>query len=331
MLTPRFLITKVVLPIAIAVIVTYLLLSQIPLRSIPDALGRLPKTSLLIGFGLYVLFVWTKALRFRELLQINTPAHQLFPVLALHTFWSNLLPMRSGDVSYVYLMKRRENVNGTKSVASLVLASLIDIVLLVALLVATGWINRANFATQLSYTAFLLVPSVMGGALVGLMLVASLFPSACMRLADHCLGTVTRWQFRPINWFAQKLRRVVSELTRLHFDWRFVRVWAYSAVSLMLRFGFQAYLISQMALDLPVVGLLFALAFTSLFNLLPIQSVGNFGTIEAPFAWALMQLGVMQELALVSGFSLHLIILLYCLPLGLWGVIWKRRSHGIED
>ena len=36
---------------------------------------------------------------------------------------------------------------------------------------------------------------------------------------------------------------------------------------------------------------LFALAFTNVFNLLPVQTVGNFGTTEFPFVWLLNHFG----------------------------------------
>ena len=82
--------------------------------------------ALLIGFGCYCLLVLAKALRFRALLNLNSGVHQVFPILAMHTFWGNILPMRTGDVSYVYLMQRHQKIDATQGVASLLVASLID-------------------------------------------------------------------------------------------------------------------------------------------------------------------------------------------------------------
>ena len=42
-----------------------------------------------------------------------------------------------------------------------------------------------------------------------------------------------------------------------------------------------------------------------------------------------MRFGTEKELAIVAGFSLHLIILLYCIPLGIYGLIKKQRYHGM--
>ena len=76
--------------------------------------------------------------------------------------------------------------------------------------------------------------------------------------------------------------------------------------------------------------LLFALTFASILNLLPIQSVGNFGTVELPFVWVLMRFGIAKEISIVAAFSLHLIILLYCIPLGVYGLI-KRPRRSPKD
>ena len=121
--------------------------------------------ALLIGFGCYCLLVLAKALRFRALLNLNSGVHQVFPILAMHTFWGNILPMRTGDVSYVYLMQRRQKVDATQGVASLLVASLIDLVLLMGLVVAMAWLLRTALRDTFSGTVLYLIPLLMSGGL----------------------------------------------------------------------------------------------------------------------------------------------------------------------
>ena len=281
--------------------------------------------ALTVGFILYSLLVWTKALRFRELLELDVSVWQLTPILALHTFWGNLLPMRSGDLSYIYLMKRREGVDETKSVASLMLASVIDLMLLLAFMVGTGWTLRFSLSGQLSYTILFVAPLMMFSALAILLCTACTAPNACTAIARFCAKPLLYFEKRPITWLVNKCLDVIHELTQIRFDWRFAKIWGYSLLSLGIRFGFQCYLAREMGINISVISLTFALAFTSIFNLLPVQSIGNFGTVEFPFAWALMRFGTEKELAIVAGFSLHLVILLYCIPLGIYGLLKKSR------
>lgn len=327
-MTIRTFLTKVLFPTSIAVVVCYFLLREISsIQQIPDTLGRAPVLALIVGFVLYSLLVWSKALRFRELLELDVPVRQLAPILALHTFWGNLLPMRSGDLSYIYLMKRREGVDETKSVASLMLASIIDLMLLLGFMVGIGWLLRSNLIGELSRTILFVAPLMMLCALAILLFTACTAPNACIAFASYCAKPLLHFEKRPITWLVDKCLNVIHELTHIRFDRRFSKIWGYSLLGLAIRFGFQCYLAREMGIDVSVVRLTFALAFTSIFNLLPVQSVGNFGTVEFPFAWVLMRFGTEKDLAIVAGFSLHLIILLYCIPLGIYGLIKKPRHH----
>lgn len=327
-MTIRTFLTKVLFPTSIAVVVCYFLLREISsIQQILDTLGRAPVLALIVGFVLYSLLVWSKALRFRELLELDVPVRQLAPILALHTFWGNLLPMRSGDLSYIYLMKRREGVDETKSVASLMLASIIDLMLLLGFMVGIGWLLRSNLTGELSRTILFVAPLMMLCALAILLFTACTAPNACIAFASYCARPLLHFEKRPITWLVDKCLNVIHELTHIRFDRRFSKIWGYSLLGLGIRFGFQCYLAREMGIDVSVVRLTFALAFTSIFNLLPVQSVGNFGTVEFPFAWVLMRFGTEKDLAIVAGFSLHLIILLYCIPLGIYGLIKKPRHH----
>lgn len=319
-------VTKFGLPTVLAVTIAYFLLKEIDLQEIPKTLSRLSIEALLIGFISYCLLVLAKALRFRALLGLEVSVYQLFPILALHTFWGNILPMRTGDVSYVYLMQRRQKVDAEQGIASLLIASLIDLILLIVLVVTTAWLLRAELRDTFSGTFLYLMPILIGSGLISVVICVSVAPNACMKLADRCVHPLLRLENRTISWVVNKGLRVLQELTAFRSHRRFVEVWVYSLMCLAIRFGFQCYLVVEMGVDVPILHVLFALAFTNVFNLLPIQTIGNFGTTEFPFVWLLTHFGTSVEVATVTGFSLHILILLYCLPLGLYGYFRKPKE-----
>ena len=318
-------VTKIGLPTVLAVVIAYFLLKEIDIQEIPKTLSRLSIKALSIGFGCYCLLVLAKALRFRALLNLDSGVHQVFPILAMHTFWGNILPMRTGDVSYVYLMQRRQKVDATQGVASLLVASLIDLVLLMGLVVSTAWLLRAALQDTFSGTVLYLVPLLMSGGLVAVVVFVYTAPRACMRFAKWCASPLLALEKRPVSWTIDKVLAVLRELTTFRSNRRFLEVWAYSVLCLIIRFGFQCYLVAEMGVGIPMTEVLFALAFTNVFNLLPIQTVGNFGTTEFPFVWLLNHFGTSIETATVTGFSLHILILLYCLPLGASGFLMEPK------
>ena len=319
-------VTKIGLPTVLAVIIAYFLLKEIDIQRIPQTLSGLSIRALLIGFISYCLLVLAKASRFRALLNLDSSLYQLFPILALHTFWGNILPMRTGDVSYVYLMQRRQKVDATQGIASLIVASLIDLILLIGLVLATVWLLRNSLPDSFTVTLLYLSLLLIGSVLITIFVLVSVVPNACIRLAEVCAGSLLGLKNRPISWIVNKGLQVLQELTTFRSNRRFLEVWAYSLMCLLIRFGFQCYLVVEMGVDVPVMQVLFALAFTNVFNLLPIQTVGNFGTTEFPFVWLLKHFGTSVEVATVTGFSLHILILFYCVPLGLYGYFRKPKE-----
>ena len=320
-------VTKIGLPTVLAVVIAYFLLKEIDIQEIPKTLSRLSIKALLIGFACYCLLVLAKALRFRALLNLDSSVHQIFPILALHTFWGNILPMRTGDVSYVYLMQRRQKVDATQGIASLLVASLIDLVLLMGLVVATAWLLRAELSDTFSGTVLYITPLLIGSILIAGVVFVYIAPNLCIKLAKKCAVPLLRFQKQPISWAVDKGLTVIQEFTGFRSNRRFLEVWGYSVICLAIRFGFQCYLVTEMGVDVPMIEVLFALAFTNVFNLLPIQTIGNFGTTEFPFVWLLNHFGTSIEIATVTGFSLHILILLYCLPLGVYGFLTKPKER----
>ena len=323
-------VAKIGLPTVLAVVIAYFLLKQIDLQQIPQTLSRLSIKALLIGFVCYCLLVLAKALRFRALLNLESRVHHIFPILALHTFWGNILPMRTGDLSYVYLMQRRQKVDATQGIASLLVASLIDLVLLMGLVIATAWLLRTELHNTFSGRVLYVLPLLVGGSLIAVVVFVYAAPNVCLRIAERWTSPLLQLEVRPISWVINKGLEVLQQLTAFRSNRRYLEVWLYSLLCLMIRFGFQCYLVIEMGVDIPMTEVLFALAFTNVFNLFPVQTVGNFGTTEFPFVWLLHHFGTSVEIATVTGFSLHILILIYCLPLGAYGALTNRSSTSVR-
>ena len=324
-------IVRFVLPSIFAAVISYFLLKEIDLRKIPETLSGISIYAILIGFLCYCLLVIAKTLRFRTLLGLKSSVHQIFPILAMHTFWGNILPMRTGDISYVYLMQKRQRVDATQGIASLMMASLIDLVLLIALMVFSATLLLPKLSGQFSWTVLYVMPLLAGTGLLSAMVLACVAPDICITVAKRFASPLLKLDKSSITWIVNKVLSVLEQITAFRLNLQLLKVWGYSLLCLIIRFGFQCYLVSKMGVDIPLTEVLFALAFTNGFNLLPIQTVGNFGTTEFPFAWFLNYFGTSMETATITGFSLHILILLYCVPLGAYGYIKKPKEEINEN
>ncbi len=320
-------IARIALKLGIVIVITYFFFKNIDIVKIKEILSRVSIKAVLIGFGCYYVLVLAKTLRFRTLLGLDSSVHQIFPILALHTFWGNFLPMRTGDISYVYLMQRRQNVDATQGIASLMVASVIDLVLLIVLMTVTATLLLPKLGSRFSGTVLFLILLLVGSGLIVVIVLACIAPNFCSSLAQNCAKPLLRLEKSSITWFVNKCLTIVDEITSFRLNLRFLKVWCYSLLCLTIRFGFQCYLVVEMGVDIPLIEVLFALAFTNGFNLLPIQNVGNFGTTEFPFRELLHILGTPRKAGFDTGLSLHLLILLYCLPLGIYGFFRKPKEQ----
>ena len=120
---------KAILSIIITVVLVWFLLSQVEVQEIVTSLKDVPPHLVLIGFFFYALSYLFRALRFRVLLQKAIGLGTLFNIVAVHTMWTNLLPFRTGELSYLYLLKKKGGVGSyLTGVPSLVLARVFDLV-----------------------------------------------------------------------------------------------------------------------------------------------------------------------------------------------------------
>jgi hypothetical protein len=133
-----------------------------------------------------------------------------------------------------------------------------------------------------------------------------------------------------------KIQEVGRELADVSFDVRLLGIVLCSISIIAFRFTTQWYLVRSMEIGIGIWELSFALLFGVLFSLVPIHGPAGFGTVEAPWVLALLVLNVSKQDAITSGFGLHIVIIIYCTILGLYGALNLRlgishREAGIRD
>lgn len=271
-----------------------------------DAWVRLTPFQWGVGFLAYVGFVALKGVRCSVLLGGGFDRRELMGIVAAQTFWSNVLPIRAGDLSYVLLMRQRAGVTTARGVASLLVASFLDLgALLVLGAVLGGVFWRTYSAAFRGVTLMCLAGAALEGALV--------FGA---RWAPPTLWERVATALERLSRLGGSLGRLVRELRSQMEHRGFLEgvVWSFGVLG--VRFAFQIYLLEGMFGEMSVSQGLLALTFAGLVNLLPIQGVANLGSIEVPWTWALVSVGVPVSEAIASGFALHGVVLVYSMGVG---------------
>ena len=67
-----------------------------------------------------------------------------------------------------------------------------------------------------------------------------------MKFAERCTVPLLGLKKRPITWAVNKGLEVLQQLTVFRSNRRYLEVWLYSLLCLVIRFGFQCYLVIEM-------------------------------------------------------------------------------------
>ncbi|MCX6707356.1 MAG: lysylphosphatidylglycerol synthase transmembrane domain-containing protein, partial [Candidatus Woesearchaeota archaeon] len=110
----------------ITIALLYFLISNVSVSSIIMTLSRMSWMIILAGFLLYIASYFFRALRFWLLLDRRIPLKRLFSITAVHNLVNSILPARTGELSYVYLVKNTKKAKATEGIATLVVARVFD-------------------------------------------------------------------------------------------------------------------------------------------------------------------------------------------------------------
>lgn len=308
---------KIVFPLLITVLFIVFLLMHVKLEDIIETLFSISPLWLSISFGLYSLSIILRTGRFRLLLNGKVNFNRLLCIISIHNMSNNIMPLRTGEFSYVYLLKKIQNVQGSEGIATLMLARIFDFISI----------------SLLFFTSILMVedlPSIVANAISGVALLLALvilFLITLLYHGDKFLGLIKGFcsklkltRFRFINFLMEKLNEVVKNLDTIRSKKIILHSIIYSILIWLSFYSMIYALLKGMNIDPGIWVVVLGSTLPIFTSVLPIQGLAGFGTYEGAWAIVFIPLGISKEIAIASGFAVHVIFLLYSIILGLFGL-----------
>jgi glycosyltransferase 2 family protein len=115
----------------------FLLSKQISFEKIPEIFSHVSWVWFAAALVIYYVSTLIRAERFRVLGIRGLPLWKLSNISLIHYFLSNLLPFRSGELSFVYLVNKDKAAGFAANVSALVLARIFDFLAVVVWLIAS--------------------------------------------------------------------------------------------------------------------------------------------------------------------------------------------------
>lgn len=240
-------------------------------------------------------------------------------VTCIHQFLNHILPMRTGEMSFPLLLGKYTKSTYSSSLASLILVRLYDaIVLLAFILIAFGFLVSQSRLDLSFFESNFAVVWGGSGLFLGLLLFVLFFvfkknfrvsfprsnPSTGQAEKDSrnklkLVGRISKWSSR----FLKEFRLYREGTLHLKLFLLSVMIWG------SLLYLFRIFLFSS-GLVISWPGVVVGSGLASLTQLLPINTFGNIGTLEAGWVLGFSLLGLDSEQVLIAGISMHVLVIL---------------------
>lgn len=279
----------------------------------------------LLGLVFYFLGVLLRAFRWQVLLKPLKilPVKKLFSIVAIGYMGNNVYPARAGELLRSVLLKQKENIEISASLATIVVERLFDALVILGLVILNLY-QLTSLPTAQKYVGTIRGVAVWGSviflALLVLFLALVLFPVPTKKITDWVINTLVVKKLRPeLTGIVEKF---IVGLSSLRSARESFKVLGLSIAVWVCETGLYWGVMKAMGLDLSFMTLMLLNGVVNLVLLVP-AAPGGLGTFDAACKAMLEAFGVGAELAL--GYALLLRVALW-VPITVLGAIYFFRE-----
>jgi len=285
--------------IAILLLFGYFLYEYRVFENLREIFKKLSPEYLLLSLLFYSLTYFLRAERFFLAFKRRIGRLELVAVMAVHTFFNNLLPMRAGELSLPLILKRLFGVEFQSSGGVLLFMRVLDLLSLSFLFsLSTVALALSKGEAPLLYLSFIIF---------FVLVVASLFLFKLLRFLSK------RWiVFEGLFLIAKELS-AFRALLKLFLQ--SLGIW-------LLKFFSFYFILKAAGLSFGFFETVFVSTFGEITSVLPLHSFGGFGTYEAGLVGGFKLLGLKTSYALTVAFYFHILLLAMSALLALAGWVY---------
>ncbi|MDO8620906.1 MAG: lysylphosphatidylglycerol synthase transmembrane domain-containing protein [Candidatus Levybacteria bacterium] len=273
----------------------------------------------ILAFFIYILTLVAKAFRYRFILKNKIGINKLLSIVSIHSFWNNILPFKSGEITYLYMINEEKNISNGENVTSLLLTRVFDVLIILTFLLISGFFifhKNSNILESVPPTFIISIlisgVAILAGTIFYRLKLSKIFSNISFKnsFLNKCSRIISE-TFLALNQI-RDIRRLFI-FTTLSFS-----VWILDTLfiwAILLSAGFHFSII-----EAAFVGI-----FPVLAGLIPINLVGNFGAFEGTVTGGLVLLNISTESAFNLSFILHIQTLLFSSTLFIFA-LWYRRT-----
>jgi len=303
----------------------YLALKGLNLSEIWEPLKSARYWWLLPGVGVYFTGVWVRSWRWHYLLRPIKPVstRKMFPIVAIGYMGNNIYPARAGEVLRAVVLKRKEEIPISASLATVIVERIFDGVVMLGFV----FLNLPELATLTGTSGFIGNIQTLAlwgaGAFLGALLIfilAAMFPVPAEKMIARLTGMFLPEKIR------ERVRDIIgkflSGLESLRSPREALMVLLTSIVIWLLETGKYWFVMQAFDFQVSFFALMLMNGIVNLATTIP-SAPGYIGTFDAPGIAVLSAFGVDQGIA--AGYTLLLHAALW-LPITILGAYYMIKE-----
>ena len=313
------------LGLVISLALLYLALRGLHLDLVWDTIKQANAWWIIPGVAVYFIGVWVRAWRWHYMLRPlkKIPVKTMFPIVCIGYMGNNIYPARAGEVLRAVVLKRREGVPVSASLATVIVERIFDGVVMLGFV----FLNLPELARLTSDSGF--VGSIQSlavwgtaaflGALI-VFLLAAMFPTRAEVVIGFFIERLVpgRWR-EKLSSFVQ---RFLTGLESLRSPQEALMIFFTSVIIWLLETGKYWFIMHAFPFEVSFFALMLMNGIVNLATTIP-SAPGYVGTFDAPGIALLQAYNVTGEVA--AGYTLLLHVALW-LPITALGAYYFARE-----
>ncbi|MFQ5594358.1 MAG: lysylphosphatidylglycerol synthase transmembrane domain-containing protein [Anaerolineae bacterium] len=304
-----------------------LLLSQISLTEVIALLAGVSLPWLAMGVLCYVAVNVCRAFRFAHLLPFRSGRFLTLLAIAFAlSMFNNVLPSRTGELTFIYMMRDQHDVPAGEAAAVLAVARIFDYLTVAALFVIVAIFSLSrlpDYALWVILTAafFMLLAATMLASIPWL-------GQRGMTLAERLLSHRRLAGMKISAVILRVGHRAVEAFQAIHSRRAYGVAGFWSLLIWLGTFAWFWAFLAGIGIRTSPAEMIVGATFAVLSKAIPFVTIGGLGTHEAGWALGFMLVGFEKRTAIASGFAVNILTLLaslLCGGLGLAGLSLARR------
>ncbi len=302
---------------------TAYLFSRMNLRAFFGIWRQVSWAALLFALAIYFSLNFFRSLRFKVVTGSSLSLGLLFPVTLYYNFLAQTLPFRTGELSYVVILRRHRPGVTAEGAGALVGSKLFELLMVML----GGCIGVISLAGRLQGRTWILAGLLLAGLLACVLAISN--SGVVVRMLSRCfhwLGETSPLRGWPlVVTFAERLDHMGGHLQDLRRPRRLMATLACSFCTYGLSVAFSMWLLTCTGIAQAGLPLLAVISLVMAAGFLPL-SIAGLGVVEGSWAFGLsVLLGIGRGEAIAAGFFIHGCQLMAACISGMAGYIWQKH------